>query len=181
MGATKGLTTAIGELLSDIIEPIARTQEDSTEAQSTEELLSKIKEANVRLQSPEMLQKEVMVGSMDVTALYPSIDQVSSAKIVREEYLRSDIEVENIDWRAASLYLALTVDRQELVREGIAHIVPRRKDGRGRKPTVKSPKMSGPLTREERLDVNKTELEDIEWEAETNIQRCVFSRMPECV
>ena len=32
VGATKGLTTAIGELLSDIIEPIARTQEHTSEA-----------------------------------------------------------------------------------------------------------------------------------------------------
>ena len=55
-----------------------------------------------------MLHKEVMVGSMDVMALYPSIDQVHSARIVREECLRSDLEVENIDWRAATLYLALT-------------------------------------------------------------------------
>ena len=34
--------------------------------------------------------------------------------------------VKGIDWRAASLYLALTVDRQELLREGIAHLVVRR-------------------------------------------------------
>ena len=99
-----------------------------------------------------------------------AVDQVSSAKIVREEYIRSDLEVENVDWKAAALYLALTVDRQELVREGIAHLVPRRKDGRGRRPTVKSPKMSGPLPRTERLEGRKEELEDVEWEAEDQLQ-----------
>ena len=68
VGATKGLTTAIGELISDIVEPITRSQEDSSEAQSTEELLNKIQEANLRLQSKEMLNKEVMVGSISVVS-----------------------------------------------------------------------------------------------------------------
>ena len=57
-----------------------------------------------------------------------------------------------MDWRAASLYLALTVDRQELVRDGIAHLVARRRETRGRKPTVKCPKMSGPLSRDQRKE-----------------------------
>ena len=64
---------------------------------------------------------------MDVTALYPSLDQKESARMAKEAYLESEMEVEEVDWKAASLYLALTVSRQELVREGIAHLIARRK------------------------------------------------------
>ena len=45
VGASKGLTTALGELVSDILEPVARVEPDPKEAQSTEELMSAIKEA----------------------------------------------------------------------------------------------------------------------------------------
>ena len=45
---------------------------------------------------------------MDITALYPSIDQVESARMVRQVFLKSDLIVDNIDYRSAGLYLALT-------------------------------------------------------------------------
>ena len=81
-----------------------------------------------------------------------------------------------MDWKSGALYLAVTVDRQELVREGIAHLVPRRRDGRGRKPTVKSPKVPGPLPSQERREQatekvdGKTEVEDVDWDYEDKIQ-----------
>ena len=75
---------------------------------------------------------------MDITALYPSIDQEGSAKIVKEEFLKSELNVEEVDWKAAGLHLALLVSREELIREGIYHLVPRRKVVRGRKPTVRT-------------------------------------------
>ena len=60
---------------------------------------------------------------MDVTALYPKIYQELSAKIVKETYMESEFEIEEIDWKAMSLYMAFMVDRQKRVREGIAHLV----------------------------------------------------------
>ena len=96
-------------------------EEENIEAQSTEELLRCIQEANVTLK--EVDPGEVAVGSMDVTALYPSLDQRVSARMVKEAYLASEFEVEGVDWKAVSLYLALTVSRQELIKEGIAHLV----------------------------------------------------------
>ena len=51
------------------------------EAQSTEELLRCIEEANQRLK--EVDPERVMVGSMDVTALYPSLDQKESARMAK--------------------------------------------------------------------------------------------------
>ena len=50
MGAARGLTTPLGELLSDTIEPVAKARDKIWEAQSTEEVLRKISEAKSRLE-----------------------------------------------------------------------------------------------------------------------------------
>ena len=94
-GAATGMTTPVSEILSDILEPLTRTVEDSVEAQSTEELLRKIEETNNNLDGVN--QEDVAVGSMDVTALYPNIDQAIAAKIVKEMFVESDLEIEEVD------------------------------------------------------------------------------------
>ena len=48
-----------------------------------EELMRSIKEANKRL--AEVGGSKCMLGSVDVEALYPSLDQKLSAKIIKEE------------------------------------------------------------------------------------------------
>ena len=117
VGAAKGL-------LSYVLEPMTWTVEDSVEAQSTEELLRNINETNESL--GDIRLEEVAVGSMDVTALYLSIYQRLSARLVKEEYIESDFEVEDIHGKAGYLYLALNISRQELVREGIVHLFVRK-------------------------------------------------------
>ena len=88
---------------------------------------------------------------MDVEALYPSIDHKAAAEIVKEEYMTSNVEVEEVDWRMVVLYLAVTVEKTELIKEGIYHLTARRSTNvRGRRPTVRTPKVSGPLKKEER-------------------------------
>ena len=44
-----------------------------------------------------------------------------------------------MEWKVASPYLALTVNKQELVRDGVALLVAIRKYGQGRKLTGRSP------------------------------------------
>ena len=67
VAASEGLTTPLGELISDVIEPIARTRDESTEAQSTEELMRAIKDM---MRESEMRGLDnLVVGSMDVVAL----------------------------------------------------------------------------------------------------------------
>ena len=46
VGVSNGLTMEIKKLLSDILEPLARIHENSTEEHSTEELFSKVRGAN---------------------------------------------------------------------------------------------------------------------------------------
>ena len=91
VGASSGMTTALGEILSHLVSPVSRSREDRTECQSTEELVGKIEETNTRL-SQEGITK-VMVGSMDVEALYPSVDQKLGAKLVAEEAIRVESNI----------------------------------------------------------------------------------------
>ena len=112
-----------------------------------------------------------MLASMDVTSLYPSIDQQDLADIVRKTFLESDMKVDNVDYKAASLYLALTVSKEELEKDGLQQWVPRRTTIKGRKPMVRTSLMAGPLSREERTpnsrqEQNDPDLEDIQWERE---------------
>merc|ERR1712240_951418 len=64
VGAARRLTTPLGEQLSDLLDPVARTRDRIWEAQSTEEVLRKIKEANQRLEEEQV--KDLMVGLLNV-------------------------------------------------------------------------------------------------------------------
>ena len=67
VGASKGLTTGLGEMISDMLEPVASSVEDPREAQSTKELMRSIMEANRGLAEESITH--CLVDSMDVEAL----------------------------------------------------------------------------------------------------------------
>ena len=69
---------------------------------------------------------------MDIVSLYPSIDQAKSAEMVKQLFMALDILEDNVENRAASLYLAWVVPAEELHREGLTELVPRRRQVRGR-------------------------------------------------
>ena len=73
-----------------------------------------------------MATPEVVLARMDISALYPSIDQVESERLLRETFIQSDLKVTNIDWRAGGLYQVLTTPREELDKEDIGNFVPRK-------------------------------------------------------
>ena len=166
VGASRGLTTPLGEILSDLLEPVARARVKTWEAQSTEEVLRKISEANSRLEREGI--KEVMVGSLDVEALYPSIDQKEGPRIVAREVLKSNVDIGNINYHLAVVYLGTTMSRARQVREGVAHLIPPRKakTRRGRRVTVHTRELGGPRGRkvlgEDTSPIGKNLDEDME-------------------
>ena len=72
---------------------------------------------------------------MDVKALYPSLNAVHSAELVREAIIQSDVGFD-IDKLELSLYLALTRGRDELVRLGLGEVTHTRKSRTGRAPGI---------------------------------------------
>ena len=129
---------------------------------STEEMVTHIQEANKKIE--ESNKDSIMVGSMDVEALYPSIHQREGARIVAEEIVKSDIKYEGVDVRKAAVYLATTLDKERQTSEGIAHLLPVRKaKGRqGRKPTIRSKELGGPLPKPEKEEFGQEELPGFE-------------------
>ena len=79
-----------------------------------------------------------MVGSLDVEALYPSIDQVQGPKIVVDKVRKSKLRFYNVDGHLLGVYLGTVVPKEQLKKEGILHLIPRRKaKGKGgRRPTI---------------------------------------------
>ena len=139
--------TPFGELVADLITPITKSRGNQVEVQSTEELLSRITAANQKLEKKET--GETLVGSMDVCALYPSLNQKVSAKIVEEEMMRNGVRYQGVNTRLATHYLLANMDKERQRKEGIVRLLPRRKaQGRqGRIPTIHTKELSGPIKR----------------------------------
>ena len=115
-------------------------------------MLRKRQEANIVLERDKV--KDLMLGSLDIEELYPSIDQKEGPKLVSEEVRKSNLKFENVDYHLAAVYLGsmLSADRQ--LKEGVRHLIPKRKTktNRGRKPKVHRKKLGGPRPRKKMED-----------------------------
>ena len=49
------------------------------------------------------------MGSLDVEALYPSIDVDLAASIVKSKIMESPLKLEGVDWRWILIYIKLTL------------------------------------------------------------------------
>ena len=76
---------------------------------------------------------ELVVGSKDVEAFYPSMDVDLAAEEVKLEVEESDIEVE-MDTVEAALYIACTMTPAEIEEEGLTHVVHKRRHKTGPRP-----------------------------------------------
>ena len=76
--------------------------------------------------------KEKVIGSMDVKALYPSLDIGFTTEIVCEEFFNSDVKIENVDYAEMGLYLRLNKDDKYIRENKLEEICPKRKHKNGR-------------------------------------------------
>ena len=79
--------------------------------------------------------KEWVVGSLDVEALYPSLDVDECAKVVGETLYNSKITVEHLQWKDIALYLKYNATEEQLRRYKVKSFLPKRKTTRGHPPT----------------------------------------------
>ena len=81
---------------------------------------------------------KLLVGSLDVKALYPSLNIPFAAEKISEEFIESKLEFdcESVDLFELGLYLVLTVSNEDLVAEGLKDVCPSRRNTRGRKPNI---------------------------------------------
>ena len=83
-----------------------------------------------------VLPPDTVVGSLDVKALYPSIDIEHTANIVEMAYNNNDYEVINTNTEEIGLYLAVNLSTQELQNAGLSDYCPTRKHKTGRPPNI---------------------------------------------
>ena len=132
-----GATESRNGPLSDVIAEILTVHGDSmdksvnTQCLSTEEMCHCLQSFNQTVEeggTTDNVYKPV-IFSMNVVAMYPSLDVSVVAKAIGEEFGNSDLEI-NVDERELALYLTVIFQkewRKELVARQLHEIIPKRK------------------------------------------------------
>ena len=107
----------------------------SAECTSREDYISRIEDLNKEIREGEIDSSKLMVGSLDVEALYPSIRVKEATEIIRKKMENTDVKVDGVDYRWALIYLKLTCTKAEIVDNNLQGILPR-KIKKGRKATI---------------------------------------------
>ena len=102
--------------------------EQETTCDSTEDMIAAIEKANVE----HIDNEEKIVGSMDVKALYPSLDIGFTTEVVCEEFFNSEVKVENMDYAEVGLYLKLNRSDEYIRDSNLEEVCPKRKYKNGR-------------------------------------------------
>ena len=94
-------------MTSQLLDPVARVL-PTVEVISSEEAASKLNEFNNKLQRGEIpTYNGLVVGSIDASALYPSINIGHASKLCWERMRTSGIKFPHFDLEWATIYLAL--------------------------------------------------------------------------
>ena len=139
-GASVAYNRRLAHLLSMLIKPIWRNNEGT--CTSTEDMMASIQKVNERLAETG---EDAVVISLDVKALYPSMDIELTADVVYQLFLERGPTVDGVDASQVGHYLALMMKPEKLREKGLADYCHTRKTNRGRPPTI-----TGCAMREER-------------------------------
>ena len=121
----KRLSHLISTLITDIY------KDEETVCSSTEELLAEVEKLNLL-----GINESDIVGSMDVEALYPSLDIDFTIEKVCEQIMNSTIEFEGLNYKELSLYLSLVRTEEELQQMELDDVCPKRRHKRGPRPKI---------------------------------------------
>ena len=130
----------------------ANQMDHGTECRSTEEMIAAFEDVH----SKNGLSN-LVVGSMDIKALYPSLLTDETAAAIREEFENTDIKIEGVNWAEAGKLLTICLEKREIERLGLEELVcKKKKEGkRGRKIWITTAEVMGKLYKEEEnQDVN---------------------------
>ena len=125
-GAVVGNNVCISHLLSFILRPVIALSEDV--CNSTDDMLSRVSKCN------QSDLSGCIVGSMDVEALYPSIDIEFAVEKCIELLRESGIQYTNIDFDELGLFLAFNDTEENLKTLDLWKYCPTRVRKNGRQP-----------------------------------------------
>ena len=121
----KRLSHLISTLLTDVYIG------EKTICSSTEELIAEVERVN-----DEGLDELDVIGSMDVEALYPSLDIDFTIEKVCELLYESSVEYKGLNVKELGLYLSLVMDDEEQMDKGVREGCPTRRHRRGPRPNI---------------------------------------------
>ena len=166
--ASSGMSTRAGDILADVLEPLVMCDLPRYEDQSTEEVLHQLETAQENIR--EGGHTDTVVGSLDVVGLYPNIDQREAAEIVGEFVNDSSIEIKDVDWSSAVVFLASNMSEDQVEKSGQKKWIPARTKKKGKRPGPTSKELGAKKRkRTEHDDLEETiesEEEDVEVEVE---------------
>ena len=94
---------------------------------------------NKELEGSDMGGKMLLVGSLDVKALYPSLKIEKTCEIVGNMVLQSEITFE-VDKDSLGRYIRLAESSESIKEQGVDHLCPTRMVRRGAVPSLRSKK-----------------------------------------
>merc|ERR1712112_324577 len=115
----------MSEYVSDLLEA-ALSAQGSKESISTEDLLSMVDNAVKRALELGYPPGEIFIGSLDVKALYQSLDIAKTSKICAKIFANSGVKIGGIDWGWVTTYIGLTHTEDEIREAKIADLAPTR-------------------------------------------------------
>ena len=132
-GANDAPNSRLSHILSRIVNDYCEEAAIETECKSSEEMRAAFEEFN---KIDEEQRKACRILSMDVKALYPSMDWEEIIVALREMIEGSERDVEDVDWHELGKYLAVTLEKEVIEKEGLKLVTPRRKEETGRKISI---------------------------------------------
>ena len=132
VNAASGMSSRAGDVVSDFLEPLVLLLCPRMEDRSTEEAIHQLEEAEEGMRKSG--SNNAMVGSLDVAALYPSIDQEQAADMVAMTIQESPIRMEGINLRCLQVYLSSNLTEKQVIKEGLKDLVPGRARKGGKRP-----------------------------------------------
>ena len=131
-----------------VIAPAKDQLSNPSLVESTEDLQSRISMFN---SLPPTEREDVVLFSMDATALFPSIEIERTADAVFEVMCEADIKYRNINVLELARYLAVVLKQEEITKYNLEDLVMRRRTNLGRKPLITGQEMNDWWKEEESL------------------------------
>ena len=142
-GAREAPNGQLSVILSQVINSLCDIEKTAimTESGSTEDVLAAIDSANTNATT----NNNWILGSMDVAALYPSLEAEEDSVVVGKLVSKYCDKVQGVVWPEVSRYLVLTHTPAELKSLGLTGVCHTRKFSRGNDPGITTDEVKTPL------------------------------------
>ena len=126
-----------GELVVSKTDKSGRLTISTMDNSCNEDCLSKLEEPNAKICQGQIKSDNMMVGSLDVTVKYPSIDTKHAGRIIRDSVKDSKLSMEGVSDEKNLIYLKLVMKPVDIVDAGIQGILPMKLAKARIDPTIK--------------------------------------------